>query len=192
MASIERVAELADAALRIVVRDGMSAVSFRAVAAESGWSLGAVQKAFASKQELLEAVVQRAQDLVVTDVSRAPGEPDLHTWLVGLVLQMLPLDGPRRAAVLVGVAYADRAGVDPALGAALAQGDAGIRGMLTALVARSRSRGEIAPALADDDVVRAVLALASGHAAQLLYDPRPEAEVRAHVAAVLAVLLGMP
>lgn len=189
MASTERVAELADAALRIVVRDGMAAVSFRAVAAESGWSLGAVQKAFASKQELLEAVVARAQELVVTDVSRAPGEPDLHTWLVGLVLQMLPLDPPRRAAVLVGVAYADRAGVDPALGATLAASDAGIRGMLVALVGRARSRGEVAPALADEDVVRAVLALASGLAAQLLYDPRPEVDVRAHVAAVLGVLL---
>lgn len=190
MASSERVAELADAALRIVVRDGMAAVSFRAVAAESGWSLGAVQKAFASKQDLLEAVVRRAQQRVVTDVSRAPGEPDLPTWLLGLVLQMLPLDEPRRAAVLVGVAYADRAGVDPELGAALAQGDAGIRGMLVALVARARARGEVAPALGDEDVVRAVLALAAGLASQLLYDPRPEADVRAHVAGVLGVLLG--
>jgi len=42
-----RQGELADAALRILGRDGIAAVSFRAVAAESGWSLGAVQKAFA-------------------------------------------------------------------------------------------------------------------------------------------------
>ena len=54
-----RQAEFADAALRLVARDGLSAVTFRSLAAEAGMSLGAVQKAFPSKEQLLRAMFGR-------------------------------------------------------------------------------------------------------------------------------------
>lgn len=57
-----RQSELADVALAIVAREGMAAVTFRAVAAESGWSLGAVQKAFRAKDELVRAMFIRLRE----------------------------------------------------------------------------------------------------------------------------------
>ena len=51
--------ELADAGLRLVAGEGMGGVTFRAVAAESGWSLGAVQRAFGSKEDLQAAMLER-------------------------------------------------------------------------------------------------------------------------------------
>lgn len=189
MATEERVAELADAALRIVMRDGLSGVTFRSVATESGWSLGAVQKAFTTKQELLGAVVQRAQERVDTSAQLAPGMPDLRTWLVELMLRMLPLDEPRRAAVLVGAAYADRAGVDPALAASLSGRDSAVRGQLAALFARTRTTGEHQSRLSDGDLARSYLALATGLSTQLLYEPRPEPDLRREIHDVLTALL---
>lgn len=182
--------ELADAALRVVMRDGLSAVSFRSVAAESGWSLGAVQKAFASKQDLLAAVVGRAQEQVTHEAAQAPGRPDLLTWTVDLLMRTLPLDGPRRAAVLVSTGYADRAGVDAELGAQVRAQDAAVRGQIVGLFSATRAAGGLRSRLDDDQLARACLAFAAGLAGQLLYDPRPEAEVRALVTSTVDALLG--
>ena len=84
--------ELADAALRIVARQGMRAVTFRSVAAESGWSLGAVQKAFATKVDLHTAMFARLRGSVGPAPTHEPGRPTLHAWLVALVASVLPLD----------------------------------------------------------------------------------------------------
>ena len=46
--------EIAHAVWRIVVRDGVSAVSIRDVAAEAGLAVGSVRHVFATKAELLE------------------------------------------------------------------------------------------------------------------------------------------
>ena len=54
-----RQAEFSDAALRLLAREGWPPVSFGTVAAEAGMSLGAVQKAFASKNDLLSAMFSR-------------------------------------------------------------------------------------------------------------------------------------
>lgn len=193
MPSGERVAEFAEAALRIVARDGLAAVSFRAVATESGWSLGAVQKAFASKRELLAATLTHAQSRAAAQAGGEPGRPTLHRWLVGLVQATLPLDAERRSAVLVGVAFADRAPFDPAIAATLAAGDQDLRGRLAQLFARAQHEGELATTVDRDRLARSVLALASGLAAQLLYDPVPDTEVAATLdQAIAGLLTGSP
>src|ERR1035437_2330873 len=108
MATTARIEEFADATLRVVVRDGLAGVSYRSVAAESGWSLGAVQKAFPTKRQLLGAALRRTRSLVPAQIGTAPGRPTLRSWLVELVLRTLPLDEQRRRVVLVGMAFADR------------------------------------------------------------------------------------
>jgi AcrR family transcriptional regulator len=173
-----RQSELADAALRILGRDGIAAVSFRAVATESGWSLGAVQKAFASKADLDAAVLQRLRESSVTMPPGEPGRPTLRGWLVELALAVLPLDAARREATLRGAAFAERAAFDEAIGRTIAGGDAGIRGLVARLVSRARAEGEVPAELDPDRVAWAFLALITGAATQLLYDPVPEDDVR--------------
>ena len=52
-----------------------------------------------------------------------PGRPTRRGWLVDLMVSVLPLDEPRRAAELQGAAFAERAAFDPVIGAAVAASD---------------------------------------------------------------------
>jgi|PersoiStandDraft_1058852.scaffolds.fasta_scaffold18726_4 TetR/AcrR family transcriptional regulator, regulator of biofilm formation and stress response len=53
----ERRQALVDAAIRVVARDGVAATTTRAVVAEAGMSLASLHYAFASREELLDAVI---------------------------------------------------------------------------------------------------------------------------------------
>lgn len=184
-----RQTELADAALRLLAREGMPAVTFRAVAAESGWSLGAVQKAYASKSALLAAMFARLREAAQPRVTTEPGRPTLHEWLVGLFLSIMPLDERRRDLQLQGSAFTQRAAYDPAVAAAMSLSDNEIRGLLGGLVRRAQGEGEVSRELDPDDVAWQFLALAEGVSAQPIYEPQPTAVVRARVATAVDRLL---
>ena len=189
---MDRTDELAAAALRLVTVGGLPAVTFRSVAAESGWSLGAVQKTFPTKDALVRATLAYAQSSIAVRLSVDPGRPTLRAWLVELVMATLPLDAARRSACLVGVAVSDRAPFDPELAGSLAAWDAELRGNLARLAGRARHEGELHPLVDGEDLARAVLAFAAGLAGQLLYDPVDEATVLALVQGVVAGLTPGP
>jgi len=184
-----RQTELADAALAIIAREGLPALSFRAVAAEAECSVGSVQKAFASKDRMLAAAFARLRDTAAPIPSGEPGRPDLRTWLVELLVGILPLDDPRRAAQRQGDAFAQHALVDPDVASAIAESDARIRSLLASLVDRARSEGEVPRHVDPDATAWAVLALAQGAAAQLLYAPEADAPVRDRLDHAVAALL---
>jgi len=192
VATTARIEEYADATLRVVVRDGLAGVSYRSVAAESGWSVGAVQKAFPAKRQLLGAALRRTRSLVPTQIGTTPGRPTLRSWLVELVLRTLPLDEQRRRVVLVGMAFADRAPYDAAIAASLAVGDAEIRGNLQLLFLRAVHEGELDPSIDHESLARLILSLAAGLGGQLLYDAVPENQVRVLVDTAIRALLSPP
>ncbi|WEO77447.1 TetR family transcriptional regulator C-terminal domain-containing protein [Cryobacterium sp. SO2] len=185
---MDRTGELAAAALRLVTAGGLPAVTFRSVAAESGWSLGAVQKTFPTKDALIRATLSYAQATIALQVSVDPGRPTLRAWLVELVMATLPLDDARRSACLVSVAVSDRAPFDPEVAHSLAGWDAEVRGNLARLAGRARHEGELHPEVDGENLARAVLAFAAGLAGQLLYDPVDEATVLALVQSTMAAL----
>lgn len=189
---MDRTDELAAAALRIVTDRGLPAVTFRAVAAESGWSLGAVQKTFRTKDDLVRATLTYAQASVTARLSVDPGRPTLRAWLGDLVLATLPLDDARRSACLIGVAVSDRAPFDPELAGALSAWDAELCASIARLAARARSEGELHPAVDGEHLARAVVAFAAGLAGQLLYDRRDEEGVLALVRATIEALTPPP
>jgi AcrR family transcriptional regulator len=184
-----RQVELAEAALRIIAREGMAAVSFRAVGAEAGWSLGAVQKAFPSKDLMMAAAFAQLRRRQTPLPAAEPGRPTLRDWLVALLVGILPLDEERAAAQRQGDAFAARALTDPAIAAAIAGSDDEVRGLLSSLVDRARAEGEIPREVDAATTSWAVLALAQGLAAQLLYRPEDEAGVRARLDRTIAALL---
>ena len=184
-----RQSELADAALRIVARDGLVAVSFRSVAAEAGWSVGAVQKAFPSKDRMLAAAFARLRERAAPLPPGEPGRPTLAGWLVELLLGILPLDLDRTAAQRQGDAFAQLALLDPEVAQAVADSDAQVRGLLASLVGRARAEGEVGDRVDPATTAWAVLALAQGLAAQLLYAPEPEDVVRERLEVVVPALL---
>ncbi len=66
----ERRLALADAVLALIAREGISAVTTRAVAEESGWSTGVLNHYFGSRHELLLAALRRAGDIQATGTAR--------------------------------------------------------------------------------------------------------------------------
>lgn len=188
----DRQTELADAALRVLSRQGLSKVTFRAVAQESGWSLGAVQKAFPTKGELLAAMMHRTRVTAVPAAFQNPGRPTLHAWLTELLVSLQPLDPPRRSIMLRAIAFDTIAHHDPRVAKAIATSDAMLREQLSALVRKAQQRGEVSDELDVEVVVRVVLALAEGMASQLLYDPISQDDARHHASYAVARLLGDP
>ena len=53
-----RRAELTDATARVIARSGIEAATMREIAAEAGWTTGALTHYFADKRELLLATFQ--------------------------------------------------------------------------------------------------------------------------------------
>lgn len=84
---------IADATLRLAARDGLEAVSIRAVAAEASMSAGAVQKYFATKDELLLCALDLSDERLVRRWQELPDDAALTEYL----RQVLPLDDHRRA-----------------------------------------------------------------------------------------------
>lgn len=185
-----RQTQFADVVLRIVARDGLSAVSFRVVAAEAGCSLGAVQKAFPTKDALLSAAFARLRERTAPLPAGEPGRPTLRGWLVDLLLAILPLDEERRAAQQQGDAFAQWSLTTPEAAAAIAASDDHLRALLASLVARARAEEEIRAHVDPDVTAWTILALAQGLASQLLYAPEPEDTIRGRLDAAIGALLG--
>lgn len=71
MPSAERRAQLTEAAIRAMTRDGVARTTTRSIAAEAGVSLSVVHYCFDSKQALLEAVIEAITAHYVTVVREA-------------------------------------------------------------------------------------------------------------------------
>ncbi len=127
--------ELAGAVWRLVGREGIEAATVRAVAAESGWSMGAVRHYFGTHSELLlfaaQVMAQRVGDRVVALYAAAlqpggngggngahvgRGDPEQRLDRACRALeQLLPMDEERTVEVLVWLAFMTRARVDRGL-----------------------------------------------------------------------------
>lgn len=178
----------ADAALSLLARDGLAGVSYRTVAAVSGKSIGAVQKAFASKGEMLRAMFSRMREIASAPAIGEPGRPRLDEWLTDLSIQLLPLDEKRRTRADVAAAFEEVALTDRTIGEAIRAEDAETIERVASLVERAVREGEVR---AVDPILVATLwlTLLEGWTQRLRLNPRPENEVRAEVRAALALLL---
>lgn len=185
-----RQAEYADAALEVLSRDGLGGVSFRSVAGQAERSLGAVQKAFPTKTDLLNAMFARLRDSAVPLPASEPGRPTLVAWLTELFLLMQPLDDERRAAYARSSAFTDHALRDATVAQAITAGDREIRARLESLVRRAQAEGEVPESVDPTHAIWAYLALAQGTAAQLLLDPGEADGLTERARTAISALLG--
>ena len=184
-----RQAEFADAALRQLAREGLGAVTFRTVAAEAQMSVGAVQKAFSSKDLMLRVMFARLRETTAGPARFESGGPTVRTWLVERMMSLLPLDVPRRAAELQRVAFAERAAFDPEIAAAVATSDHELREALAGMMRQAQADGQLPTSVDPDATAWAARAFVQGMATQLLYDPAPEESVRRQCLWVVETLL---
>ncbi|WP_052460807.1 TetR/AcrR family transcriptional regulator [Microbacterium gorillae] len=181
--------ELADAGLALTARSGLAAVTFRTVAAESGWSVGAVQKAFATKDALLSAMFARLRERDQPLPEAPPGQPTVTEWLTELFVLMMPLDPERRTAYVLGAAFGERVPFDDAIAAAVRASDAEIEARIAALIGLAKSTGEAGSGVDPVSIAAAYLALATGCATRLLATHEPEDVVRERATAWISALL---
>ena len=107
--------EIAQAVWRIVLRDGVSAVSIRDVATEAGLAVGSVRHVFGTKAELLEysmaLVHARTRERVAAHLSiKDPGK-----LAEAVLAELMPLDDQRRMEMAVNMAVVAESPSHPAL-----------------------------------------------------------------------------
>lgn len=123
----QRREELAAALWRVVVRHGIDDASLRRVAAEAGWSPGALRHYFATQTELVTFAMELVADRVGRRIDALPAEADPRMRATRLLLEVLPLDTERRAEMQVWLAFTMRAFSDPELRARRDHAHAGLR-----------------------------------------------------------------
>jgi AcrR family transcriptional regulator len=105
----ERRRELVDAALRVVVRDGLEAATVRNIAQEAGCSVRPVQYYFADKATLLAAaharVTERLGALVATSIAALGPSPAPRDVARAVARSFLPLDDERRGGMIAYYAF---------------------------------------------------------------------------------------
>lgn len=163
-----RRAAIAEALWRLVERDGMEAVTMRAVAREAGWSTGVVAHYFADMDALTTHSFAQVQRTMADRAARAHARAATPRAGVRAALaQALPLDRARRREASVWFGHLERARHSRAVGAVARTH---YRTWRTALSAQTTAAW---PHLADpDDVADELIALVDGIAVRALAMPR--------------------
>ena len=168
----QRREELAAAVWRLASREGLDAVTIRGVAAEAGWSTGALHHYFADKEELLLFAFQTVADRVGRRVEAAREAAADPLELARALLAIgLPLDEERRDETRVWFAFLGLALTRPPLARAQRLAYHAWRRMVADALRDAQEQGDLD---ADVDVEReaaGLVALVDGLAVQASFDP---------------------
>jgi AcrR family transcriptional regulator len=163
----QRRAQLTDATARLIARSGLESATMREVAAEAGWTTGALTHYFADKRELLLTTFQSS---LANRRARRPADADADpaVQLRASLEGALPLDQSRRRHWMVTIAFCSQAAGDPELAAAQRAAYREFRDHVAALAERcGLTDPEGAQAYAER-----LIAVADGIAVQALFDER--------------------
>jgi AcrR family transcriptional regulator len=111
----QRRRELGLAVWRVIRRDGVERASVRTVAAEAGWSPGALRHYFASQSELLAFAMRLVVERIEARLAALDRAADPREAVEQVLHELLPLDDERRAENEVWLAFTARALIDPEL-----------------------------------------------------------------------------
>jgi AcrR family transcriptional regulator len=168
----QRREELAAAVWRLASRDGLDAVTIRGVAAEAGWSTGALHHYFTDKEELLLFAFQTVADRVGRRVATARKEAGEPLELARALLAIgLPLDDERRDETRVWFAFLGLALTRPPLARAQRLAYDQWRRIVADALRDARERGDIEEGVDVEREAAALVALVDGLAVQASFDP---------------------
>jgi AcrR family transcriptional regulator len=169
----DRRAELLSAALELFARKGYGQASVDEIAAAAGCSKGALYWHFASKEELLMALIDERIDAPMREtVARLESAPPDHDMSLDASREFAKrLDGERDA-VLLEREYWSVAIRDPELRARYAERQKELReAMARALVARAEHLGAPDIPMPAEDVARIVMSIVGGLSVDELIEP---------------------
>jgi AcrR family transcriptional regulator len=164
--------ELADAACRVIARNGLSGTTLAQVADESGWSIGSIRYYFPNKDELVAAALWRVGERVDERIRQRTAGGMTLADLRAAVIELLPLDASRREEARVHLAFMAQAAVVPALADAAEGAAQRLQEPLAARIAYAVQAGELRPDLGVEDEAARLRLLRDGLAIQLLITPR--------------------
>ncbi len=165
--------ELLAAALRVFARRGYREAGVDEIAAEAGYSKGALYWHFSSKEELLTALLDERIDAPMRDrvalLASAPPERDMSVEATREFARQL---GGQREAVLLEREYWTLAIRDRELRARYAERQTELRDALAAAIeARARHLGTPELTMPPEDVARIVMSIIGGLAVDELIEP---------------------
>jgi AcrR family transcriptional regulator len=111
----QRREQLAEAAWRIIRRQGLEGVTVRSVAEEAGMSLGSLRHYFVTQSELLAFSMRLVSKRVTNRIEKISWSGDPRTDMQAMIDELVPLDDERLAECEVWLAFIGSALVDPAL-----------------------------------------------------------------------------
>ena len=168
-----RRAELAEAVWRLASTEGLEAVTLRAVAAQAGWSTGALVHYFADKEALLlfafKLVAERVGRRVAAAAER---EPDPLELVRRTLTEGLPLDAERRTETRLWFSFLGLALTRPALAKAQRLAYRAWRARVAQLLREAQRAGRLDPELDSEREAAALVALVDGLAVQATFEPR--------------------
>ena len=107
----ERREEIAEAAWRVIEREGLTGADLRGIAREAGYTTGVITHYFRDKRELMASAFGLLVDRSTARMSRASTEAGLMEALA----QVLPLDEERRREATIWLALVSASLTDPEL-----------------------------------------------------------------------------
>lgn len=185
----ERRRELAEAVWRVILRDGVEGVSVREVAAEAGWSAGALRHYFGTKEELLVSAARLLEERVVRRLTEMPHGRSPREAVRAVLCEVLPLDEERRREGAVWFAYANRSLVDGSIAREHEIVFDGMRELCGRVMHEMERLGCLAPGLDPDRETARLHALVDGLAVHGLLGRIGEDETLAVLDAHLAEII---
>jgi AcrR family transcriptional regulator len=101
----QRRKEIASAVWRVMARDGVADISIRSVAAEAGWSSGALRHYFATRAELLAFACEEVIEQVTDRLMSLTTSPDIRDAVAQVLLETMPVDDERRIEASLSFAF---------------------------------------------------------------------------------------
>lgn len=160
--------QIADAVCRLADEHVLEGVTLRDVATRAGVSMGAVQRCFRTKEEMLVFALGHIGSRVMTRVrTRVAGSADTgaSSTLRHTVTEVALVDGSHRAEARVWLAFVAQAAVTPSLAQVLRDSYAGLHELFVRLL--REAAGNLSSAHAEREA-RALLALTDGLTAHTL------------------------
>ena len=164
--------ELADAACRVIARNGLEATTLADVAEESGWSIGSIRHYFPNKDELIAAALWRVGERVDDRIRRRTAGGMTLKDLRAAAIELLPMDADGCQDSVVYLAFLAQAAVVPALADAAEGAAQRLQEPLVERIAYATAAGELPAYLDAEQEAARLRVLLDGLRVQLVTTPR--------------------
>ncbi|WP_327668669.1 MULTISPECIES: TetR/AcrR family transcriptional regulator [unclassified Streptomyces] len=162
----DRRRRIAEAVCTLIARSGMEAVSLRDVAAQAGVSMGAVQRCFRTKEDMLlfalEHISQHVSERANQGIAATSTPQAASTLLSHSLAELALLDEASKTQAQVWLAFVAHAPVSEKLAAVLHDTYAKLHELIAWLIRYGQDSGEFPQNLDPDREAHTLLALADG------------------------------